>query len=143
MTNQEITATLRQDGYHTAADRMEELLDETAMLICKRSELEREIGRLETKLDYLGKGKNVPTASEKGATDFDKLCHTVFDADGENYRARKAGVTCHCGCELEYYYCEEQLLLIQCPYCKAKALVKARSPRSAAYKTLASAEEVE
>lgn len=72
---------------------------------------------------------------EKGATQFDKLCHKVFDANAKNYRARETGIRCRCGHELETYYCEEQLYLVECFACETKALVKARSPKEAAYKT--------
>lgn len=74
---------------------------------------------------------------EKGATEFDKLCHKIFDANVKNYRARYCGVRCGCGHELEVYYCEEQLYLVECEACENKALVKARSPKDAAYKTFA------
>lgn len=112
-----------------AADRLEALLAENEHL------------REATKM--LGKDTNVPTKREKGTTSFDKLCHEIFDAGEMEYRARKSGTSCRCGNELEYYYCEEQLLLVECPRCKAKALVKARSPRDAAFKTFASTEGVE
>lgn len=72
---------------------------------------------------------------EKGATDFDKLCHKVFDANAKNYRARFCGVKCGCGHSLEVYYCESQLFLVECCRCETKALVRARSPKDAAYKT--------
>lgn len=74
---------------------------------------------------------------EKGATEFDKLCHKIFDANSKNYRARQTGVNCRCGYELEYYYCEEQLFLVECGQCETKALVKAKNPREAAYKAFA------
>lgn len=39
---------------------------------------------------------------EKGATEFDKLCHRIFDANAKNYRARYYGVRCgRCGQQLE------------------------------------------
>lgn len=46
-----------------AADRLEALLAEVQKQICKRSELEREIGRLEVQVEHLkaGKDTNVPT----------------------------------------------------------------------------------
>lgn len=73
---------------------------------------------------------------EKGATMFDKLCHKMFSANGKNYKARETGVSCgRCGTELEAYYCEERLYLVECHKCKVKALVEARNPRDAAYKT--------
>lgn len=74
---------------------------------------------------------------EKGATDFDKLCHKVFDASNfEAYRARESGLSCaRCGCELETYYCEEELWLVQCDCCKVKALVKARTRKQACYRS--------
>lgn len=71
----------------------------------------------------------------KGATIFDQLCHKVFDANEKNYRAREVGVSCGCGHELEVYYCEERLYLVECAACGTKALVKANGFRDAAYKT--------
>lgn len=76
----------------------------------------------------------------KGATKFDQLCHQVFagNGNGTNYRSRGTGVKCgRCGCELETYYCEERLYLVECHCCKTKALVMAGSPQDAAYKTFA------
>lgn len=74
---------------------------------------------------------------EKGATEFDKLCHKVFDANRKDYRVRETGIRCGCGYELGVYYCEEGLFLVECARCETKALVKARSPKEAAYKTFA------
>lgn len=74
---------------------------------------------------------------EKGATDFDKLCHKVFDTSRKNYRARENGVSCRCGHALEVYYCEEGLFLVECVDCKTKALVMARNSKEAACKTFA------
>ena len=74
----------------------------------------------------------------KGITKFDQQCHEVFagNGNGTDYLSRKTGVRCgHCGWELEGYYCEEQLYLVECPRCKIKALAMARSPKQAAYKT--------
>lgn len=74
----------------------------------------------------------------KGATKFDQLCHSVFSANGNgtNYLSRGTGVKCgNCGHELEAYYCEERLYLVECPCCKTKAMVMAVSPADAAYKT--------
>ncbi len=75
---------------------------------------------------------------EKGATAFDKLCHKIFAANGNgtNYMSRGTGVSCGlCGAELEAYYCEEHLYLVECHGCKVKALVMAGSPKDAAYRT--------
>lgn len=44
-----------------AADRLEALMAENAALICKRSELERENGRLEVERDYLRATANTHT----------------------------------------------------------------------------------
>lgn len=77
-------------------------------------------------------------AKEKGATVFDKLCHRVFAANGNgaNYRSAPTGVHCgHCGTELEFYYCEERLYVIECHRCKTRALVEAGNAAQAAYKT--------
>lgn len=74
----------------------------------------------------------------KGATEFDKLCHQVFDgkSNGKDYLSRKTGVSCgRCGCELEAYYCDERMYLVECHRCETKAFVKARSPEQAAYMT--------
>lgn len=74
----------------------------------------------------------------KGATKFDQLCHQVFagNGNGTNYLSRRTGVRCgYCGHELEAYYCEERLYLVECSCCKTKALVMAGSPADAAYKT--------
>lgn len=75
---------------------------------------------------------------EKGATRFDKLCHQVFAANGNgtDFRGRETGVKCgYCGHELEAYYCESRLYLVECYHCKVRALVEAGSPAKAAYKT--------
>ena len=75
---------------------------------------------------------------EKGATKFDKLCHRVFGASGNgyDYLSRGTGVSCRrCGGEIQYYYCEERLYMVDCPYCSTKALVMARSAEEAACKT--------
>lgn len=73
----------------------------------------------------------------KGATHFDKLCHKVFDANVMDYRPRYCGARCRCGQRLEVYYCEERLYVVKCCDCEVMSLVHARSPRDAAYKTLA------
>ncbi len=75
---------------------------------------------------------------EKGATEFDKLCHRAFSGkgNGKNYLSRGTGVSCgYCRHELEAYYCEERLYLVECSCCKTKALVMAGNPADAAYKT--------
>lgn len=73
-------------------------------------------------------------ATIKGATEFDKLCHRVFDGARCDICWRSTGVHCAaCGCELEYYYCEDRLVLVTCHACKKIALVKASSPAVAAY----------
>lgn len=74
---------------------------------------------------------------EKGATEFDRLCHKVFDANAKNYRAKESGVKCRCGHELEVYYCEERLFLVECAACETKALVKAGNIKEAAYRAFA------
>lgn len=73
-----------------------------------------------------------------GASEFDKMCHKVFNASGNgmDYFSRKTGVCCgDCGHELESYYCEDRLYIVECLRCKKKALVMAGSPAEAAYKT--------
>lgn len=77
---------------------------------------------------------------EKGAIAFDKICHRIFDAkdNGFDYLARPTGVhCCHCGHELNAYYCEERLYIVKCDACGIFSLVKAENPREAAYKTIA------
>ena len=74
--------------------------------------------------------------SKKGATEFDKKCHSIFDAknDGRDYLARGVNLPCdNCGHELRAYYCESQLFLVECEFCGIKALVKERSPQAAAH----------
>lgn len=74
----------------------------------------------------------------KGATQFDQLCHRVFAANGNgtNYLSRRTGVKCgYCAYELEAYYCEDRLYVVECHHCKTKALVMAGSPEKAAYMT--------
>lgn len=76
----------------------------------------------------------------KGASNFDKLCHQVFDGknDGTNYLARETDICCgRCGHKLRWYYCEERLYLIECAVCGTKALTKAGNVVFAAHKTLA------
>lgn len=78
------------------------------------------------------------TKVEKGATAFDKLCHKLFDANsnGTDYLSRRTGVKCgYCAGELEAYYCESRLYVVECPRCKTKALVMAVSAKEAAYNT--------
>lgn len=73
----------------------------------------------------------------KGATDFDKLCHRIFDADstGKDYLARETGVFCeNCGNRVSAYYCEERLFLVECECCEKKVLVKAKNQEDAARK---------
>lgn len=75
---------------------------------------------------------------EKGATSFDKLCHKVFSANGNgaDFLSRGTGVKCgYCGRELDAYYCESRLYVVECAHCKTRALVMAGSAREAAYKT--------
>lgn len=75
---------------------------------------------------------------EKGATEFDKLCHKVFAANGNgtDFLRRKTGVRCGaCGLELFAYYCENRLYMVECGNCKTRALVMAGSPKDAAYRT--------
>lgn len=75
---------------------------------------------------------------EKGATNFDKLCHKIFAANGNgtDFFSRETGVRCgRCACQLEAYYCESRLYVVECHRCKTRALVMAGSPKEAAYKT--------
>lgn len=68
----------------------------------------------------------------------DYLCHNLFLANGNgvDYLLRETGVSCGaCGRELEAYYCENRLYMVECHRCKTKALVMAGSPAEAAYKT--------
>lgn len=78
----------------------------------------------------------------KGATEFDKRCHWVFESKdgGKDYLARGTGVQCgNCGHELLAYYCESRLYMVKCDCCKIKAMVKAGSPSEAAYRTFGNA----
>lgn len=73
----------------------------------------------------------------KGATDFDKLCHRVFDGDGsgKDYLTRRTNVFCeNCGHRVYAYYCEDRLFLAECECCEKKVLVKASNPNEAASK---------
>lgn len=77
--------------------------------------------------------------SIKGATKFDQMCHRVFSENGNetDYLGRGTGVKCgRCGIELDAYYCESRLYMVECHHCKTKALVMAGNPAEAAYKTL-------
>lgn len=76
----------------------------------------------------------------KGATLLDQLAHKLYDSknNGGAYIARDTGVRCgRCGHELQAHYCEERLYIVDCGHCKIKSLVKANSPKDAAYRTLA------
>lgn len=82
----------------------------------------------------------------KGASNFDKLCHQVFDGknDGTNYLAWETDICCgRCGHKLRAYYCEERLYLIECVVCGTKALTKATNVVFAAHKTLAHMPKIE
>ena len=75
-----------------------------------------------------------------GATRYDKLCHSVFGGkgNGRDFLARDTHIHCgSCGRYLSTYYCEEGLFLVVCERCEKRALVKAKNPRDAAYKTFA------
>ena len=77
----------------------------------------------------------------KGVTKFDQLCHQVFAANGNgtDFLGRATGVKCgYCAAELEAYYCESRLYMVECHRCKTRALVMAGSPKEAAYKTFGS-----
>lgn len=94
--------------------------------------------------------RGLPEAPEggmmKGASNFDKLCHQVFDGknDGTNYLAWETDICCgRCGHKLHVYYCEERLYLIECAVCGTKALTKAGNVVFAAYKTLAHTPKIE
>lgn len=87
-------------------------------------------------------GRLVVLPRKMGATVFDKICHKLFHSkgNGKDFFSRETGIKCgFCGCELETYYCESRLYLVECRHCKAKALVEAGSPKEAAYKTFAHA----
>lgn len=75
-----------------------------------------------------------------GASRYDKLCHSVFGGkgNGKDFLTRGTNIHCgSCGGHLSTYYCEEGLYLVDCERCKKRALVKAKNPRDAAYKTFA------
>lgn len=70
-------------------------------------------------------------------TDFDELCHRIFDADGtgKNYLTRETSVFCeNCGNRVSSYYCEERLYLVECECCEKKVLVEAKNREEAAIK---------
>lgn len=78
--------------------------------------------------------------SNKGATKFDHLCHTIIGAenDGFDYLARNTGISCgKCGRELKTCYCEKRLYVVECEHCGVKCLVEAGNPAQACYKTMA------
>ena len=73
---------------------------------------------------------------EKGATDFDKMCHKFYD--GPKGHGKKSDYVCRvCGGILETYYCEDRLYLVRCADCGTLALVKTANPRDSARVTLA------
>lgn len=77
----------------------------------------------------------------KGTSNFDKLCHQVYNADGNgrDYIGKATGATCRlCKSPLYAYYCEERLYLVECKTCEMKALVKAENPQVAAYRAFES-----
>lgn len=77
----------------------------------------------------------------KGTSNFDKLCHQVYNADGNgrDYIGKATGVACRlCKSPLYAYYCEERLYLVECKTCEMKALVKAENPQVAAYRAFGS-----
>lgn len=79
---------------------------------------------------------------KKGATKFDRICHKVFEAngEGEDFLGNPTGIQCgKCGHELSSYYCEDRLYLIECRCCNIRALVMASSVHQAAYSTFAHA----
>lgn len=56
--------------------------------------------------------------------------------NGKDFLSRETGVRCgYCGHELESYYCEDRLYMVECSRCETKALVMAGNPSEAAYKT--------
>lgn len=75
-----------------------------------------------------------------GATRYEKMCHSVFsgNGDGGDFLLRDTNIHCgSCGRNLSVYYCEEGLFLVSCECCEKRALVKAKNPKEAAYKTFA------
>lgn len=81
---------------------------------------------------------------EKGATEFDKLCHKVFSANGNgtDFLSRATGQLCRwCGNDLEAYYCENRLFVVECPYCKMRALIMASNAQEAAFRTFGEVSE--
>lgn len=75
-----------------------------------------------------------------GVARYDKMCHSVFsgNGDGSDFLLRDTRIHCgSCGRNLSVYYCEEGLFLVSCACCKKRALVKAKNPKDAAYKTFA------
>lgn len=81
---------------------------------------------------------------EKGATDFDKLCHKVFSANGNgtDFLSRRTGQLCRwCGNDLETYYCESRLFVVECPCCKTRALIMASNAQEAAFRAFGEVSE--
>ncbi len=79
--------------------------------------------------------------NEKGANEFDKICHMIYDeasSHGVDAVLKKRGIRCsNCGGILETYYCEERLYVVRCEHCRTITLVKAPSPLDAAYRARA------
>ena len=72
-----------------------------------------------------------------GASNFGKLCHQFYHADGNrrDYSGKATGVTCRlCKSPLYAFYCEERLYLVECKTCKMKAVGRAENPQTAAYR---------
>lgn len=77
---------------------------------------------------------------DKGRTKFDRMCHTIMNAEnnGIEYFSKETIILCgKCGHRLKTYYCEEQLYVVECEHCEVKCLVEAENPGQACYKTMA------
>ena len=80
---------------------------------------------------------------QKGATQFDKSCHALFDHPFKPSKYTETGQQCKiCNGPLHALYCEEQLYMVKCARCGTVALVKANNPQMAARLTLASRGEI-
>lgn len=75
----------------------------------------------------------------KDATEFNELCQKVSSAkgDGTDYTRIGTGIKCkRCGHLLDMCCCGEHLFMVECDFCRTKAIVEARYWQDAIFKTL-------
>lgn len=131
MTNQEIVQALRCCAKGLGHD--------DACENCKVGEIQDRREYIEFAAANLIERLTAGCEMMKGASNFDKLCHQVYNADGNgrDYIGKATGATCRlCKSPLYAYYCEERVYLVECKTCEMKALVKAENPQVAAYRAL-------